>query len=66
MDPTGLALIFGGLVSLIMGLELRLTQDDERPKPRWPTSGPRDPHDRIRPRWCYWLGLGLIVVGILW
>ena len=63
MDPTGLALIFGGIVSLIWGLVREFT-------PRqwgspWPTLEPRW-HNRIPARWCYGLGLGLIVVGILW
>jgi hypothetical protein len=62
MDPTGVALIFGGLVSLFWGLKFQLRKPTQGP---WPTPGPRS-YDRIQPRWCYWLGLGLIVAGILW
>jgi hypothetical protein len=58
MDPTGAALIFGGVVALLCGPGLA---DRKR-------SGPTivQPYDRIRPQWCYWLGVGLIVAGIVW
>ncbi len=62
MDPTGPALIFGGLVFLARGVVGQLIPLKPR---RWPTLEPRR-YDRVQPRWCYWLGLALIVVGILW
>ncbi|MHC4974005.1 MAG: hypothetical protein ACYTG3_16910 [Planctomycetota bacterium] len=66
MDPTGVALIFGGIMSLLFGLALQLF----KPKPGpWPMPGIVSyfrPFDRVRPSWCYWLGLGLIVAGIVW
>jgi hypothetical protein len=62
MAPTGLALIFGGLIALALGL----AREFFPPKwgSAWPGLEPRW-HDRVPALWCYWLGVALIVVGIL-
>lgn len=63
MDPTGLALLFGGIYLLILGL----VRDLKPPKwgSSWPGLEPRW-HDKIPARWCYRLAFGLIIMGILW
>lgn len=63
MDPTGAALIFGGVVSLFLGVVREVIPPAWGN--RWPCLRPRW-HNQVPARWCYWLGLGLIVAGIVW